>query len=150
MSILIKFALLQKQYDIDNNDKFYPVIASLGGFCQALMWTAQGKYFNRSVQLLLQSMNRFDIENLNRSLASTFAFVYFICLCFVFTFWVISEFYDLNSNKILEIFLPIYVVGNLISFRCLSRLDDLGDAGEAWHTFRIQSGIFQMLSGRNL
>jgi hypothetical protein len=146
---MVEFTVLLKKLDIDmsTNGSFYPLVACIGGFSQSLMWTAHVKYFNRCAQLMLKSMNVLDIENLNRSLASTFAFIYFISLCLVFLSCVLVLFRDFSANQLLEFFGPTYLITVVTSFYCLYRLDDMGDKGNSWSNSQFRRGLLEMITG---
>lgn len=146
---LVEFTVLMEKFDIhiSTNGSFYPIVASVGGFSQSLMWTAHVKYFNRCAQLMLKSMTELDITNLNRSLASTFAFIYFISLCLVFFSCVLVLFNDFSSYQILAYFISLYLVAVTLSMYCLWRLDDMGDKGESWLHFQFRRGLLEMVSG---
>lgn len=146
---MVEFTVLLEKFNIDmsTNGAFYPLVASIGGFSQSLMWTAHVKYFNRCAQLMLKSMNMLEIENLNRSLASTFAFIYFICLSLVFLSCVLVLFKDYSSNHLLAFFAPTYLTMVVTSIYCLCRLDDMGDNGGSWTSFQFRRGLLEMITG---
>ena len=146
---LIEFTVLLEEFNIDlsTSGSVYPLVASVGGFSQSLMWTAHVKYFYRCAHLMLESMKAFEIENLNRSLASSFALIYFISLCLVFLCCVLVIYKDFTAHQLAAFFLPGLVIIVLISTFCLYRLDDMGDKGDTWENFRIKRGLLELSAG---
>jgi hypothetical protein len=147
LCFMIEFTVLLEKFNVDmsTNGAFYPLVASIGGFSQSLMWTAHVKYFNRSAQLMLKSMNVLDIENLNRSLASTFAFTYFTCLIMVFLISCLVLFRDFSANELLVYLVPVYLSTVVFSTYCLCRLDHMGDNGDDWANFQFRRGLLEMM-----
>jgi len=147
LSFMIEFTGFLEIFDIhlSTNGAFYPFVACIGGFSQSLMWTAHVKYFNRSAQLMLKSMNVLDIENLNRSLASTFAFIYFCCLILVFLSCCLVLFRNFSANEMLLYLIPTYLCTVMLSFICLCRLDNMGDRGDLRSSFQFRRGLLEMI-----
>lgn len=146
---VVEFTVLLDTFgiNIDTSGSFYPLVASIGGFSQSLMWTAHVKYLNRCAQLMLKSMHVMAVEDLNRSLASTFAFIYFISLSVVFLTCVLVLFNNFSAPQILAYFVSMYFVSVVISLYCLSRLDDMGDRGGSWADFQFRRGLLEMIIG---
>lgn len=125
----------------------YPILAVVGGMAQGVMWAAQSKYFSKNVAMMVSSMDVKEVENMNRSLASKFAFIYFLCvglvllICTVFSFDIFHM-----THEILYGLIPGYVLLTLLSLLLLSHLDSFGDVGDAWVNFKPRRGLMEMFT----
>lgn len=125
----------------------YPLVAAVGGLAQGVMWTAQSKYFSKNVSMTVSSMDVKEIENMNRSLASKFASIYFLCVAIILLICTICAFDWIHvESEILYGLLPAYVLLTLLALLLLSRLDTFGDVGDSWANFKPRRGFAEMIS----
>jgi hypothetical protein len=139
--------LVFSQENLLTNRIGYPLAAAVGGMAQGIMWTAQSKYFSKNVSMMVSSMDVKEIENMNRSLASKFASIYFLCVALVLLLCTIFSFNFIHIKyEILYGLIPAYVLVTLLSLLLLSRLDSFGDVGYPWSTFKPRRGFAEMIS----
>jgi hypothetical protein len=103
---------------------------SLGGMAQGLNWMAHSKYYSKSCQMLITSMNISEIEKMNRQLSFQFATIYFLILIgiFIACSLVIGNPGDI-SHPVWLIVIPSYLTIFVLSGIIYSLLDNYGDIG---------------------
>jgi hypothetical protein len=117
----------------------------VGGLAQGLLWSAHNKYFSKSCQMIVPSMDVKAIENTNRALASKFASILFLFLIVLFVASTLMAADPARLERPILIILPSFLALSLISLCFLCRLDSYGDAGESWRSFRPKRGLMDMV-----
>ena len=125
---ILSFILFSKEYILQ--DYIYFTGTIIGGISQGLLWTAHSKYFNKSSQMMISSMNYNEIEKMHSYLSFKFSMIYFIILIclFIGCTFVISNPFDI-TKKTFKIILPVYFILYFTSMLLFIHLDNYGDIG---------------------
>lgn len=145
---ILSFILFSKEYILQDYIYFSGTI--IGGISQGLLWTAHSKYFNKSSQMMISSMNFNEIETMHSKLSFQFTMIYFIILIcqFVACTLVISNPLHI-ANKTFKIILPVYFILYFTSMLLLYHLDDYGDIGTI-HRFSSSTASDQSMAFLNI
>lgn len=139
---VLGFLLSTRQSSYNVRIVAYLMVSAIGGLAQGLVWTAQGKYFTRSAQLLVTSLDVKELESMHRSLARDFATLYLTCEALVLVVLTIIIFVRFHMVSSIEFaIVPCYAIFLALSTVTLLRLEDVGDAGGSWELFRPRTGI---------